>query len=43
MKPIRRELLNGLFVLLVASLIGAVFVEILAPLATDDPRLEERT
>ncbi|MGC1398098.1 hypothetical protein [Candidatus Binatus sp.] len=35
MKPIRRELLNGLFVLVVASLIGAVFVEILAQFATE--------
>ncbi|HKN12853.1 MAG TPA: hypothetical protein VJX68_06610 [Candidatus Binatus sp.] len=41
MNPIRRELLNGLFVLVVASLISAVFVENLSRFATDDPRLEE--
>jgi hypothetical protein len=43
MNPNRSELLNGLFVPVVANLISEVFVEDLAQFATDDPRLEERT
>jgi hypothetical protein len=41
MNPIWRELLNGLFVFVVASPISEVFVENFARFATDDPRLEE--